>query len=323
MNLIRPRRLRGHDNLRRLIQDVSLDKNKFIFPLFIKYGVNIKHPIASMPGHFQFSVDKLEEEVSSLQLLGINNVLLFGIPKEKDALGHDACSDEGIIPTAIRRIKTLAPNMLVISDVCLCEYTDHGHCGILNTQHDAVDNDQTLPYLARQAICHAKAGADVIAPSACMDGMVHAIRQALDAAGFSHLPILSYAVKYASSLYGPFRMAAEGAPKFGDRRGYQMDYANTQEALRECALDIAEGADMLMVKPAHTYLDVLCRVKQAHPELPLAAYHTSGEFAMLKAAAEKGFLDERKSVTEVLTAIHRAGADFIITYYAKEWAGWE
>lgn len=316
----RLRRLRQNANLRNLVRETRLDISKLVLPLFIKHGSNIKNPIASMPGHFQISVDQLADEVKNISALGIKNIMLFGIPAHKDPLGTDSYSDNGIIQTAIPIIKKAAPDLLIFSDTCLCEYTDHGHCGVV-TDHD-VDNDKTLELLAKQVVSHVKAGTDIIAPSCNMDGMVQAIRIALDTAGYQHIPILSYAVKYASSMYGPFRQAAEGAPKFGDRRSYQMDFANAQEALRECALDIAEGADMLMVKPAHTYLDVICRVKQAYPELPLCAYHTSGEFAMIKAAAEKGWIDERSSALEVLTAIHRAGADFIITYFAKDVASW-
>jgi porphobilinogen synthase len=308
------------------VRENHIKLNKLVLPLFIKHGKGVKNPIASMPGHFQISVDQLEEEIRTITALGIKSVILFGIPEKKDALGRDSYADNGIIQTAIPVIKKAAPELLVITDVCFCEYTDHGHCGVVTHTDPGrevdVDNDKTLELLAKQAISHAKAGADIVAPSGNMDGMVQAIRQGLDDAGFQHLPILSYAVKYASAMYGPFRQAAEGAPQFGDRRTYQMDYANLNEALRECALDVAEGADMLMVKPAHTYLDVICRVKQAHPELPLCAYHTSGEFAMIKAAAEKGWVDEQKSVLEIVTAIHRAGADFLITYYTKEIANW-
>lgn len=321
----RLRRLRHKENLRRLVEEKKLDVDKLVLPLFIRHGVDIKKPIASMPGHYQISTDRLAEEIKLIWEMGIKTVILFGIPEHKDPLGQDAYSDQGIIQTAIPIIKKAAPKLLVISDICFCEYTDHGHCGVV-TCHDEdevqVDNDATLELLGKQAVSHAKAGADIIAPSGNMDGMVHAIREALDAAGYKHTPILSYSVKYASSMYGPFRQAAEGAPQFGDRRTYQMSFKNATEALRECRLDIAEGADMLMVKPAHTYLDVIQRVKQQFPDLPLGAYHTSGEFAMIKASVEKGWLDERKGVIEILTAIHRAGADFIITYYAKEVAQW-
>jgi porphobilinogen synthase len=322
----RLRRLRGHANIRSLVQETYLHPNKLVLPLFIKHGSGIKNPIVSMPGHFQLSVDQLEEEIQIIWALGIKSIILFGIPEHKDALGADSYSDHGIIQTAIPMIKNAAPDMLIMSDICLCEYTDHGHCGVViqhENSHDfCVDNDKTLALLASQAVSHAKAGTDIIAPSANMDGMVQEIRTALDDAGYQHIPILSYSVKYASSMYGPFRAAAEGAPKFGDRRTYQMDFTNANEALRECTLDIEEGADMLMVKPAHTYLDIIRRVKEAFPHIPLGAYHTSGEFAMIKAAAEKGWIDEQKGALEVLTAIHRAGADFIITYYAKEVATW-
>lgn len=322
---VRPRRLRGHSGIRDLVRETRLDVGQLVLPLFIRHGSQIKNPIASMPGHFQLSIDMLAEEVKSISALGIKNIILFGIPAEKDPLGKDSYSDQGIIQTAIPVIKKAAPELLVITDVCFCEYTDHGHCGVVTHAHSddvTVDNDQSIALLAKQAVSHAKAGADIIAPSANMDGMVQAIREALDEAGYVSMPILSYSTKYASNMYGPFRQAAEGAPQFGDRRTYQMDIANANEALRECALDVEEGADMLMVKPAHTYLDIIYRVKEAHPALPLCAYHTSGEFAMIKAAAEKGWIDERKGALEVLTAIHRAGADFIITYFAKDAARW-
>ncbi len=316
----RLRRLRHNENIRNLIRETRLDVDNLVLPLFIRHGSGIKKPIASMPGHFQISVDKLDEEVQSLSRLGIKSVLLFGIPAQKDALGKDSYSENGIIQTAIPVIKKIAPELLVMSDVCFCEYTDHGHCGVV--VKDWVDNDKTLELLAKQAVSHAQAGADIIAPSGMMDGMVQAIRTGLDAAGYHNTPILSYSVKYCSAMYGPFREAAEGAPTFGDRRTHQMTFANSNEAVRECALDIAEGADMLMVKPAHTYLDVIARIKQTYPELPLGAYHTSGEYAMIKAAAEKGWINERQTALEVLTAIRRAGADFIITYFAKDAAGW-
>lgn len=322
----RLRRLRSSEKIRALVKTCEIHINKLIFPLFIRHGRHIKNAITSMPGHFQISIDQLEQEVESLCHLGIKQILLFGIPEYKDPLAKDSYSDHGIIQSAIPMIRSIAPDLLIITDVCCCEYTQHGHCGVMLSgelnKNVLIDNDQTLALLTQQAISHAKTGADIIAPSASMDGMVQAIRKGLDQAGFQDIPILSYSVKYASSLYGPFRQAAEGAPKIGDRRSYQMDFANEFEALQECALDITEGADILMVKPAHTYLDIILKVKTAYPYLPLAAYHTSGEFAMLKAAAEKGFIDEKSTVFEVLTAIHRAGADFIITYYAKELAGW-
>jgi porphobilinogen synthase len=317
----RLRRLRRTKALRDLISETRLSVKDFIMPIFIKHGEGVKNPIASMPGLFQISIDNLEDEIKTITALGITNVLLFGIPAEKDALGKDSYSENGIVQSAIPVIKKLAPDLLITSDICFCEYTDHGHCGVMLENGD-LHNDKTLELLVKQAVSHAKAGTDIIAPSGMMDGMVHAIRQGLDQAGFTHLPILSYAVKYSSSLYGPFRLAAEGAPKFGDRSTHLMDIANSNEALRECALDIAEGADMLMVKPAHAYLDIISRVKQAYPALPLGAYHTSAEFAMIKAAAQNGWINEKNVTLEILTAMKRAGADFIVTYSAKEAAGW-
>jgi porphobilinogen synthase len=321
----RLRRLRQSAQLRSLVQENQLNIRKLVLPLFIKEGKAIRRDITSMPGHFQMSPDVLAEEAKDLVKLGIKSVILFGIPGEKDGLGQDSYSDSGIIQQALKVLKKAAPELLVMTDLCMCEYTDHGHCGVMkvnNRDEMDVHNDDSLELLSKQAVSHAQAGADVIAPSANMDGMVGAIRQALDAAGFHHLPILSYAVKYASALYSPFRQAAEGAPQFGDRASYQMDVANSREALRECELDIKEGADMLMVKPAHTYLDVIYRVKQSFPQMPLCAYHTSGEYALIKAAAAKGWADERKVALEVLTAIHRAGADFIITYFCKDVVHW-
>lgn len=317
----RLRRLRHHAGVRNLVRETRISIDDLVLPLFIRHGKQIKKVISSMPGHFQWSLDQLEEEIKELVGLGIRQILLFGIPAEKDALGSSASSQDGIIQSAIPLIKKWAPQMLIMTDLCFCEYTDHGHCGILSPDQN-LDNDQTLEALCQQAISHAQAGADIIAPSGMIDGMVGAIRQALDLAGFAHLPILSYSVKYSSTMYSPFREAAEGAPQFSDRQTYQMDVGNSKEALRECALDIAEGADMLMVKPAHTYLDVIARVKEAFPQLPLGAYHTSGEFAMVKAAAEKNWIDERKTALEILTAIRRAGADFIITYFTKDVAKW-
>jgi len=321
---VRMRRLRQHPALRDLVRETELSPRDFILPLFVRYGENIRQPISSMPGHAQISVDHLAAEVREVASLGIPAVILFGIPAEKDAVGSGACDDGGIIPHAIRAIKAATPDLLVITDVCFCEYTDHGHCGVLVHRDGKtdVDNDATLQNLATQAVAHAKAGADVIAPSGMMDGMVAAIRAGLDAAGFQHTPILSYAAKYASGFYGPFREAAESTPQFGDRRSYQMDPANGNEALREVALDLAEGADVLMVKPALSYLDIICRVKQAHPEVPLAAYNVSGEYAMLKAAAAHGWIDEHRVTLEILTSIKRAGADMILTYSAKDAAKW-
>ncbi len=321
---VRMRRLRTHPRLRELVCETRLSPSDFILPLFVRHGENERIPISSMPGHSQLSVDLLADEVAEISALGIPAVILFGIPAEKDAVGSDACDDGGIVAQAIRAIKASGTDLLVITDVCFCEFTDHGHCGIINDQNGAmdVDNDQTLEILAQQAVTHARAGADMLAPSGMMDGMVSAIRSGLDASGFAHLPILSYAVKYSSAFYGPFRDAAESAPQFGDRRTYQMDPANAGEALREAALDVSEGADLLMVKPALAYLDIIRRVKDAHPGIPLAAYNVSGEFAMVKAAAANGWIDEQRVALESLLAIKRAGADMILTYWAKDACRW-
>jgi porphobilinogen synthase len=307
-----------------LVRETELNINDLVHPIFVKAGQNIRNPITSMPGYFQLSVDNLEAEVQEIVNLGIKSVILFGIPECKDELGSDSYSSTGIIQQAIKKIKLLNKELLVISDICFCEYTSHGHCGVVNekTGNPDIDNDATLKILVKQAISHAEAGADVIAPSGMIDGMVGAIREGLDASSYTHIPILSYSVKYSSAMYGPFRIAAEGAPKFGDRKTYQMDVANSEEALKEAMIDVEEGADMLMVKPAHTYLDIIFKIKQAYPYMPLAAYHTSGEFAMLKAAIANGWLEEKRSVFEVLTSIKRAGADFIITYFTKEVAAW-
>lgn len=311
----RPRRLRYNSVLRDMVKETRLHLDNFIMPLFIKHGKNLKIQISSMPEQFQFSIDTLEAEIKEIVNLGIKSVILFGVPKKKDAIGSDSLSDEGIIAQAIKQIKKLAPNLLVVADVCMCEYTDHGHCGII--ANEDVHNDQTLPILAKQALTFVQAGADIVAPSGMIDGMVGVIRESLDDNNYDHIPILSYSIKYASALYGPFRVAAEGAPKFGDRRSYQADYCNINEAVKEVALDIEEGADMVMVKPAHTYLDVIHKIKQIYPEIPLAAYHTSGEYAMIKAACQNGWLNEEQAVIEILTAIKRAGADIIISYYTK------
>ncbi len=321
---LRLRRLRRTPALRALVQETTLHVNDLIQPIFIRHGTDVRQPISSMPGCYQLSVDQLSQEIAQIVTLGIPGVLLFGIPSHKDKDGNISCEKDGIVQQAIRAIKDMAPDLVVIVDVCLCEYTDHGHCGPVNekTGQLDVDNDATLTILAKQAVSLARAGADVIAPSGMIDGMVAAIRDGLDTADYHHIPILSYAVKYASSLYGPFREAAEGAPQFGDRRTYQMNPANAAEALREAELDVAEGADMLMIKPAVAYLDVIFRIKQQYPEIPLAAYHVSGEYAMIKAAAEKGWLDEKRVVMETLLSIKRAGADIIITYYAKDAAQW-
>jgi len=291
--------------------------------MFVRPGKGVRRPIPSMPGQFQFSVDALLKECKAVADVGIPAVLLFGIPEHKDAVGSEACADDGVVQKAVRSIKAELPDLLVITDVCLCEYTDHGHCGVIVERNGRkeVDNDATLDLLVREAVSHARAGADVVAPSDMMDGRVKAIRTGLDENGFAHLPIMAYSAKYASSYYGPFRDAAESPPQFGDRKTYQMDIANGDEALREVAADIEEGADIVMVKPAINYLDLIWRIKQAFG-LPTAAYHVSGEFSMIKAAAANGWIDERGAVLEATTAIARAGADVIITYSAKELAGW-
>lgn len=321
---VRMRRLRQHPALRDLVRETLLTPHDFILPLFVRHGENTRQEISSMPGHAQITVDLLENEINEIESLGIPAVILFGIPATKDAVGSDAYSSEGIIQQAVREIQRVSKNLLVITDVCFCEFTDHGHCGIINDRHGTmdVDNDATLEILVKEAVSHAQAGSDVIAPSGMMDGMIQALRGGLDAAGFENIPILSYAAKYSSGFYGPFREAAESTPQFGDRRTYQMDPANGAEALREVALDLAEGADMLMVKPALSYLDIIHRVKAAHPEVPLAAYNVSGEFAMVKAAAEKGWIDEERVALELLTSIKRAGADMILTYFAKDACRW-
>lgn len=316
---VRLRRLRSHPALRGLVTEQRLHLDELVLPLFIKAGNGIRQPISAMPGHYQFSIDQLESEIAAIAELGLSAVILFGIPAHKDSQGSAALSDRGIIQQAVRRIKAWCPDLLVITDLCFCEYTDHGHCGVLTEAQD-VDNDKTLELLVQQAITHAEAGADVIAPSGMMDGMVKALRTGLDKAGYIQVPILSYAVKYASSLYGPFREAAEGAPQFGDRATYQMNPANAAISLREARLDVEEGADLLMIKPAGFYLDVIHRVKQAFPGVPLAAYQVSGEYAMIKAAAERGWIDEQRAMQESLLAIKRSGADFIISYFAKQFA---
>ncbi|WP_437192266.1 porphobilinogen synthase [Planctomicrobium sp. SH527] len=320
----RLRRLRRHPQLRELVRETTLSPRDMILPLFVKFGRDQKVPIGSMPGNFQLSVDRLADEIKEIRSLGIPGVILFGIPETKDADGSDARSDSGIIQQAIHEIKSVDDSLLVITDVCYCEFTDHGHCGVLVEDHGHVDvdNDQTLILLQEQAVSHARAGADMVAPSGMMDGMIEAMRFALDQEGFSHLPIMSYAAKYCSGFYGPFREAAESTPQFGNRATYQMDPANGNEALREVELDIAEGADILMVKPALSYLDIIRRVKEAAPGLPLAAYNVSGEFAMVKAAAANGWIDEQRVTLEILTSIRRAGADMILTYHAKEASQW-
>jgi porphobilinogen synthase len=320
----RPRRLRSHPRLRDLVREQRLTVDDLIYPLFVYHGRNLKREIPSMPGQFQLSLDRLGEMVEQVVELNIPGVLLFGIPEHKDATGSFASDNAGIVQEATCLIKRQAPDLLVITDVCFCEYTDHGHCGPLIRSADGrvdVDNDATLPLLARQAVSHARAGADVVAPSGMMDGMVGAIRGGLDEAGFSGIPILSYAAKFASAYYGPFRDAAESTPTFGDRRTYQMDAANGDEALREVAIDLAEGADLIMVKPALAYLDVARRIKDEF-QVPLAAYNVSGEYAMVKAAAANGWIDERRVVLETLTGFKRAGIDIILTYHALDVARW-
>ncbi len=311
----RPRRLRKTPAIRAMVRETHLTPSDFIAPLFVTEGKGVRNPISSMPGQFQLSIDELIAEAKEIFALGIPAVILFGIPALKDDVGSDAMSDEGIIARAVRAMKEAVPDLLVITDVCFCEYTDHGHCGVLHG-HD-VDNDATLANLQKQAVVHARAGADMVAPSGMMDGMVGAIREALDAEGFTDVSIMSYAVKYASGFYGPFREAAESAPQFGDRSTYQMDPPNSREALRETQLDVEEGADILMVKPAMPYLDILYQVRQTFG-LPTAAYQVSGEYAMLHAAAQSGWLDLDRVMMESLIAIKRAGADMILTYFAKD-----
>ena len=325
----RLRRLRTTPALRSMVRETELNVQDLIYPLFVRHGTG-RNEIRSMPGIYQLSVEEAVREAESAAELGIPAVILFGIPAEKDPIGLENFSPDGIVQQAIRLIHRELPELVVITDVCLCEYTDHGHCGVLNTgEHfqpalpeGYVLNDATLGILGRVAVSHAESGADIVAPSGMLDGMVAAIREALDSKGYENLPILSYSVKYASALYGPFRDAAQGAPKFGDRKSHQMDPGNVREALREVAMDIEEGADMLMVKPALHYLDVIHRVRESFPGLPLVAYNVSGEYAMIKAAAANGWLDERAVTLETLTAIKRAGADLIITYHARDAARW-
>jgi len=315
----RPRRMRRTENLRRMIRETRLSVDDLIYPIFVIEGENIKNPVPSMPGVFQLSVDKLVEELKEISNLGIPAVILFGIPAEKDERGSEAYAQSGIVQRAVKVAKETCPDLVVITDVCLCEYTSHGHCGILKGRE--VDNDATLEILSRVAISHARAGADIVAPSDMMDGRVGVIRKALDENGFTHTAIMAYSAKYCSSFYGPFREAADSAPQFGDRRSYQMDPPNALEALREVQLDIEEGADIVMVKPALAYLDVI-RLVRENFDYPVAAYNVSGEYSMIKAASQKGWLDERRVVMEVLTSIKRAGADLILTYFAKDVARW-
>ncbi|KAA0248740.1 MAG: porphobilinogen synthase [Candidatus Jettenia sp.] len=321
----RLRRLRSNENIRRLVRETQISIDDLIMPLFVRPGKGIKQPIPSMPGNFQMSVDKLVEEVKILEGLGIPGIILFGIPEKKDEMGSDAYADEGIIQKAIIALKREVKNILVITDVCMCEYTNHGHCGFVRTDdrtgHFEVDNDMTLELLVKESVSHAKAGADIIAPSDMMDGRVGAIRQGLDENGFEHIPVMAYSAKYASGFYGPFREAAESTPGFGDRSSYQMDPHNAAEALREVSLDIEEGADIVMVKPALAYLDIIRIIKDKF-KYPVAAYNVSGEFSVVKAASEKGWIDEKRVALEILTSIKRAGADIILTYWAKDAAQW-
>jgi porphobilinogen synthase len=317
----RPRRLRRTPALRDLVRETTLAPDDFIMPLFVVPGSDVRAQIPSMPGIEQLSVDALAGEARSLVSLGIKAVLLFGIPSAKDPQGLESFAEDGVVQRAIRELKETSSELVVLTDVCLCEYTDHGHCGVLDGEGYLL-NDETLEILGRIAVSHGEAGADVVAPSGMIDGMVGALRAALDTEGLERVAVLSYAVKYASAFYGPFRDAAQGAPEFGDRKSHQMDPANAREALREAALDVEQGADALLVKPALGYLDVVRRVHERFPELPLAAYNVSGEYAMVKAAAAKGWLDERAAVLELLTSIRRAGADLIVTYHAKEAVAW-
>jgi porphobilinogen synthase len=317
----RPRRLRRTAALRDLVRETTLAPDDLVQPFFVVPGSGVRNPISSMPGMDQLSVDLLAAEAAELAALGIRATILFGIPESKDPLGLDSHAEDGVVQHAIRALKDAAPELVVMTDVCLCEYTDHGHCGLLDDT-GYVLNDETLEVLGRIAVSHAQAGADVVAPSGMIDGMVGAIRTALDNEGHEHVAVLSYAVKYASAFYGPFREAAEGAPAFGDRKTHQMDPANAREAIREVELDVEEGADALLVKPAIGYLDVVRQVRERFPGLPLAAYNVSGEYAMVKAAAANGWLDERAAVLEVLSAIRRAGADFVVTYHATDAASW-
>jgi porphobilinogen synthase len=316
MSLIyRPRRLRRGESLRRLVRETTIAPDDFILPLFVTPGKGVKKPIKSMPGHFQMSVDNIRKEAKEARDLGISSVILFGIPEYKDPEGSSAYDPKGPVQAAIAEIKSKVPGLIVMTDVCACEYTSHGHCGII--KDNDVDNDATLELLSREALSHAEAGADIVAPSDMMDGRVSAIRSTLDDNGFTQIPIMSYAAKYASAFYGPFREAAESTPQFGDRRTYQMDPANSDEAIREVMLDITEGADIVMVKPALPYLDIIRRIKSEF-NYPIAAYNVSGEFSMIKAAAEKGWLDGERAMMESLVSIKRAGADMILTYFAKE-----
>lgn len=329
--IYRPRRLRKSENLRRLVRETTVSVADFIYPLFVVHGHGVKKEIGSMPGNYHWSVDRLSAEAEEIVQLGIPAVLLFGLPEEKDSQGSEDYDEYGIVQEAIRAIKKAVPDLTVITDVCMCEYTDHGHCGIIKGRDNVTEgkglpegyvlNDETLTYLAKVAVSHADAGADIVAPSAMMDGQVRAIRDALDADGYDSVAIMAYSAKYASGFYGPFREAADSPPQFGDRRAYQMDSSNAREALRETALDIEEGADIVMVKPALPYLDIIRMVRDSF-DYPVAAYNVSGEFSMVKAAARLGWIDERTVALEILNSIKRAGADMIINYFAKDAALW-
>ncbi|HEB30216.1 MAG TPA: porphobilinogen synthase [Spirochaetes bacterium] len=313
--VVRMRRLRQNENLRRLVRETTLSVDDLIYPLFVCPGKSVKNEIKSMPGNYQMSVDKLVEECLEVRDLGIPGIILFGIPEKKDEIGSEAYSDDGIVQKAARALKEKVDNLLIITDICFCEYTSHGHCGVI--KDGAVDNDETLKLLAKQALSHAKAGADILAPSDMMDGRVGAMRSALDKSGYTHVPIMAYSAKYTSAFYGPFRDAAESVPKFGDRRAYQMDPANADEALKEVKLDLEEGADIVMVKPALSYLDIIYRVKNEFG-VPVAAYNVSGEFSCVKAAHGNGWVDGERMMMEILLSIRRAGADIILTYFAKD-----
>ncbi len=311
----RPRRLRKNETIRKMVRETSLSPDDFIYPLFVTFGKGVKKEIPSMPGCFQESVDEVVKNAKEVYSLGIPSVLLFGIPEHKDEIGSGAYDEHGVVQKAIKAIKNKVPELFVITDVCMCEYTSHGHCGIV--KDGKVQNDPTLELLSKEAVSHARAGADMVAPSDMMDGRVETIRFTLDEEGFSEVPIMSYAAKYASAFYGPFREAAESAPQFGDRRSYQMDIANRREALKEVALDIEEGADIIMIKPALAYLDIISDVKDAF-DVPVAAYNVSGEYSLVKAAGKLGWIDEQRIMMEILTSIKRAGADLILTYFAKD-----
>ncbi|GAB4412729.1 MAG: porphobilinogen synthase [Anaerolineae bacterium] len=318
--LARLRRLRQNGGLRRLVRQTTLTPADFIYPMFIRHGQNVRQEVSSMPGVYQQSVDTLPAEAAELRSLGIPAVMLFGLPAEKDPVGRENLAPDGIVQQAIRALRQANPDLVIMTDVCLCEYTDHGHCGLV--EDGQILNDPTLEILGQVAVSHARAGATMVGPSAMMDGQVAAIRRALDEAGFPQIPIMAYSAKFASGFYGPFREAADSPPQFGDRSTYQMDPANNREAMREIALDVAEGADIIMVKPALPYLDIIRQARDTFPDLPLAAYNVSGEYSMLKAAARLGWLDEKRVALESLTAIKRAGADMILTYWAKDAARW-